>query len=165
MTKAQEDYAFFKSMGICPHCKKNKAAPNRVRCEECLARNAESAARQHEKNRQKTVRDYARERRERVKADGKCIWCGSPLSQYSKCFCPSCRVKNQRNNEARKNGVARSERYSYGICYRCGKHELVPGKKLCQTCYEQSIDNLPDSPKIITAWKRDNNRVFGRGAI
>lgn len=34
--QAMSDYQFFKSHGICPNCGKEKAAPGRVCCLNCL---------------------------------------------------------------------------------------------------------------------------------
>ena len=78
--------------------------------------------------------------REHRKAAGLCIYCGKPQSSNSSCMCIDCRIKNQRKNEKRKDGMDRSERPMYGRCYRCGTH--IESGKLCEKCKETSIKNL-----------------------
>ena len=170
-----ENYKYYKEHGICPQCGVREHAPGRVRCEICLAQNAESKRRQYEQETQEQIASrlsnmntYHKKMRVNRKDSGKCIWCGKPLSAYSSCFCPDCRVKNQRKNERRKSGIPRSERPLYGICYRCGKNPVISGRKLCQTCYEQSINALKLAEKSDkTAERRNyirqqNNLIFGR---
>lgn len=170
-----KNYKYYKEHGICPQCGIREHAPGRVRCEICLAQNAESKQKkiesenlQQRQARLSNVNIYRRKMRSNRKDNGKCIWCGKPLSMYSTCFCPDCRIKNQRRNELRKNGIPRSERHTYGICYRCGKNPILPGKKLCKACYEQCINALESANKSEkTADRRNyirqqNNLIFGR---
>lgn len=147
MKEYQELYQWYKEMGICPQCGTNKAAPGKVRCEECLAKNAESSHKRREKQSQQQTenirrehRTYIKKLREHRKAAGLCIYCGKPQSSNSSCMCIDCRIKNQRKNEKRKDGMDRSERPMYGRCYRCGTH--IESGKLCEKCKETSIKNL-----------------------
>lgn len=155
------DYAWYKSHGICVQCMQYDAAPGRVRCEVCLLTNAEGAKRHRAKMQSVSQADRSRKLRESRKEQGLCIWCGKPQSSYSRVFCADCRIKNQRRNDARKCGIARSERPAYGMCYRCGQ-AISRGEKLCQECKTQSIANLPEK-HVIRTWKQDNNRVFAKG--
>lgn len=170
-----KNYKYYKDHGICPQCGVREHAPGRVRCEICLARNAESKRRQLESETQQqrnsrlsSMNAYHKKMRSKRKDSGKCVWCGKPLSAYSTCFCPDCRIKNQKNNERRKSGIPRSERPLYGICYRCGKNPVISGRKLCQTCCEQSINALKLAEKSDkTAERRNyirqqNSLIFGR---
>lgn len=164
MTKNQELYAWYKQMGICPQCGTNKAALNRVRCEECLAKNAESEDK-HRKIKPITSRKtYNKNLREQRKENGLCIWCGKPICSTSTVYCIDCKIKNQRRNDKRKSGIERSERHEYGLCYICGKR-AVEGKRLCADCYKRSCDNLPDSKGGVNYWnwKLGNNLIFGNG--
>ena len=156
------DYAWYKLHGICVQCMQYNAAPGRVRCEVCLLTNAEGAKRHRAKMQSVSQADRSRKLRESRKEQGLCIWCGKPQSSYSRVFCADCRIKNQRRNDARKCGIARSERPAYGMCYRCGQ-AISPGEKLCQKCKTQSIAKLPEEHHVIRTWKRDNNRVFAKG--
>lgn len=164
MTKYQELYAWYKQMGICPQCGTNKAAPNRVRCEECLAKNAESANKRRKINPAPSRKAYYKSLREKRKEDGLCIWCGKPTCSSSTVFCIDCKIKNQRRNEQRKSGIDRSERKEYGLCYICGK-PAVDGKKLCEDCNKNLCGNLPQSKggKNYKRWKQQNELIFGNG--
>lgn len=170
----KELYKWYKEHNICPQCGSNRAAPHRVRCEECLLKNAESSQKQRDKSAEKREkakenhRSYLKSLREERKKNGLCIYCGKPQSQNSTCMCIDCRIKNQRKNEKRKQGISRSERPLYGICYRCGKREIVPGKKLCRECAEKStigINAANNSPKTLERRnyiRQQNNAIFGR---
>lgn len=164
MTKYQELYAWYKQAGICPQCGTNKAAPNRVRCEECLAKNAESADKHRKISPASSKKEYYKSLREQRKEKGLCIWCGKPICSTSTVYCIDCKIKNQRRNEHRKSGIDRSERKEYGLCYICGKR-AVEGKRLCADCYKRSCDNLPDSKDGVNYrnWKQGNDLIFGNG--
>lgn len=165
MTKYQELYAWYKQIGICPQCGTNKAAPNRVRCEECLAKQAESLNKRREISPRNTGhKTYTKNLREQRKENGLCIWCGKPICSTSTAFCIDCNIKNQRNNDRRKSGIERSERHKYGLCYICGK-PTADGKKLCEVCYKRSCDNLPESKDSVNYrnWKHGNELIFENG--
>ncbi len=157
------DYEWYRDKGICIQCLRYDASSGKVRCEVCLAKNAEGARKYRAKMQSVSQAEKSRKLRESRKEQGLCIWCGKPRSSYSNVFCIDCRIKNQRKNNARKKGVARSERPLYGMCYRCGK-PVYPGERLCQECRKQSIENLPEK-HIIQSWKQDNNRVFAKGGV
>lgn len=152
-------------MGICPQCGTNKSAPNRVRCEKCLAKNAESADKHRKISPGNTGhKTYIKNLREKRKENGLCIWCGKPICSTSTVYCIDCKIKNQRRNDKRKSGIERSERHEYGLCYICGKR-AVDGKKLCEDCYKRSCVNLPESKDGVNYrnWKRRNKLIFGNG--
>lgn len=168
MTKNQELYAWYKQMGICPQCGTNKAAPNRVRCEECLAKNAENSKKQLEKKTRALVyeknRLYKKKLTEQRKENGLCIWCRKPICSTSTVFCIDCKIKNQRRNDKRKSGIERSERNEYVLCYICGKRAM-DGKKLCEDCNKKACSNLPDNKGSVNYrnWKQGNELIFGNG--
>lgn len=160
MGYSKETYQWYKDHGICVKCKREDAEYGRTKCSECLEKEAEKVRAKRLAN-PKSQKEYTKIRRERLKESGLCVWCGKPLSKYSKCFCVDCRVKNQRNNEKKKT-IARSERPSYGMCYRCG--ERIESGKLCKKCKATSLNNLPNEvPEgFIRATKRMNNIVLAK---
>lgn len=161
MAWSKELYQWYKEKGICVQCGSYKAAPNRVRCEYCLAKSAESSAKKREKQgteERKKDNENHRIAREKRKLKGICICCGKPQSVSSKCFCIDCRIKNQRRNDRRKNGISRFERKNYNLCYICGK-TLDRNGKLCSTCSKKATSNLPKTIHN-TYWKNDNNIIF-----
>lgn len=169
---SKANYLAYKEHGICPQCGIHRAAPSRVRCEECLIKNAESSRKARESKVTKSQKEYHKRLREERKAKGLCVWCGKPLLKNSKCFCIDCRIKNQRKNDRKKSGIDRSERPLYGICYRCGKNPIVPGKKLCEACTKQCIKNLEYANHSEKTMQRreyirsQNNAIFNnRGKV
>lgn len=170
MSEWKELYGWYKDHHICPQCGSNRAAPHRVRCEVCLAKNAESSRKQREKNNENTRtrirtkhRIYLSDLRKSRKEKGLCIWCGKPQIATSTCFCLDCKIKNQRNNDKRKSGIERSERPAYGLCYRCGTP--ISGGKLCEKCLQESISHLPEkmNPDLYNKHKAENMAIFRNG--
>lgn len=170
----KELYDWYKANKICPQCGVNSATPNRVRCEKCLAKNAETAYRKREnvtpeqiENAKMQHRYYLKNLRQKRKSEGKCIYCGKPQSKNSTCMCIDCRIKNQRKNEKRRVGsISRSERPVYGMCYLCGSKGLMEGKKVCEKCYNSrmiGIEAARISPKTLERRRyihRQNNLIF-----
>lgn len=157
-------YNYYKLNGICVTCGHNNAEPNRVRCFECLEKNAERKRLLNKKSSPK----YAKQLRDKRKQNGLCIWCGKPQMKTSSCFCLDCFIKNQQRNQNRyrkKYGVTRIERREYGICYRCGR-TVNKHDSLCDECLEISRNNLPQFNGGNEGWyrynKRQNNLIFGR---
>lgn len=163
MTKYQELYAWYKSIRICPQCGTNTAAPNRVRCEECLIKNAESSEKQRMKKTEALRKESQNARinnmRQKRKENGLCIWCGKPICSKSAVFCIDCKIKNQRKNEQRKSEIARCERPDYGFCYTCGNPIDRKGR-VCKKCAETMNANLPKDRDNVN-WRNDNKLIFG----
>lgn len=163
MSYNKELYEWYKKNGICPSCGSNPAAPNRVRCWDCLAKNADS---QYGKQRNKKAKEkfklYAVELRSERKKNGQCIWCGKKICSQSTCLCLDCFLKNKRRTAAnRKNAIPRSERVAYGLCYRCGK-PLDTNRSLCKKCAESVTQNLSNASRehLTKVWKHENNNIF-----
>lgn len=170
MSEQKELYEWYKEHHICPQCGSNRAAPNRVRCEECLVKNAETSRKQREKSSEDTRikrktrhRTYLADLRKSRKEKGLCIWCGKPQTATSTCFCLECKIKNQKNNDKRKSGIERSERPAYGLCYRCGTP--INGGSLCEKCLQESISHLPVkmNPGLYNKHKAENMAIFRNG--
>lgn len=79
------------------------------------------------------MREYHRQRRARMKAEGKCRCGQDPVEGYKKC--QTCRESEQRHT--RKRNSARREA---GVCQNCGKES--GGKAKCPTCRDVSIRYL-----------------------
>lgn len=159
-------YAWYRSIGICPQCGSNKAAPGRARCEECLAKNAESANKYREQKPKNGGHSaYLKNLRTRRKQNGLCIDCGKPICSASTVYCIDCRIKNRIRNERRRNGIKRPERHEYGLCYICGKPS--DEGKLCGECYKRACGNLPHSRggNNYRNWKQQNNLIFRNGGM
>lgn len=135
------DYDFYKSIGICPKCKKRTSAKGRVRCEICLAKQAENTARYREKHGQSpTQYESTKKLRAKRRAEGKCYWCGKPsINGWS---CIDCYIKEKRRH---KSEIPRTERPEHGMCYVCGA-EITSGT-FCDKCKETVTRNVTEYRK------------------
>lgn len=92
------DYQFYKRMGICPNCRKNKIMGDEGHCPECRAWFAEHFAKKREENKEQM--NEQRKRTDRIlrnerKKHGLCIRCGAKLigTAFQKCI--KCREKDK----------------------------------------------------------------------
>ena len=92
----RETRAFYKSIGICPQCRKEKLFGDEKSCIECRQKNYE---------RESTITDK--------------------------------QMKIYRENFKEKQKILYKERSEKGICTRCGKLKVVPGRKKCGLCLEK----------------------------
>lgn len=99
------DYQFYKRMGICPSCRKEKLFGTEAQCPECRAYRAERMQKKRENNR-KEMNEYQRllEKRLRIerKENGKCTKCGKDNKNSLYRTCAICRMK-ERNQRFRRN--------------------------------------------------------------
>lgn len=152
----KKSYEWYKEHGICVQCGQEEAAQHRVRCLECLAKNTT-------RKRKNMDPEYAKRKRRERQEQGKCVWCGRPRAKDSKCYCTECRIKNRRRLAEKRDGIARSERPAYGMCYRCGAP--INGGTLCDNCMAQSMANLPKHPPAgwIQYHRNGNRALFQKG--
>ncbi|RHQ70270.1 hypothetical protein DWY27_04910 [Clostridium sp. AF24-2LB] len=80
----------------------------------------------------------SREHYIKCKEKGICPKCGK-ISINGKVYCKSCRSAMKAKRDSEKKTVHRSERPNYGICYICGKEQVIKNKKVCPKCYKQRI--------------------------
>jgi hypothetical protein len=87
--RSRDEYDWYKSHGICPRCRVKHGAPGGVYCEDCLV--------VKRKEMQKYFGDYnaakCKERRERLKENGLCVYCSKPAVP-NRVLCASCAQKN-----------------------------------------------------------------------
>ena len=137
------DYQFYKRMGICPQCKKNKLWGNENLCPECKAYFANKATEYRAKdkerinrNKRNSYKSIAEFRRE----DNLCTKCGKPRTDKYK-MCPSCRKKNTvmcREKRNSKEGIA-EYRMKNGLCKFCDNKRKI-GYKVCEKHYQMCIE-------------------------
>ncbi len=156
-------------MGICVQCGQWNASPGKVRCEVCLAIEAEYAQKRiesggedYKKQLRKKQRESMKRLREERKKNGLCVECGKPQCEKSTVRCLEHYIKHKRRYQRKK--IPRSEWTSFGLCYKCGE-KAIDGEKLCEKCYEVSCNNLPKNQKDSTTYKRwgkQNKLIFGK---
>ena len=162
---SKELYNFYKENKICVNCGQNNAVKNRVRCIECLAKNADRQAKRRKNMSAEEIKksneyhaSYIKKMRALRKKDGLCADCGKPTCRASNTYCIDHYLKNKKRH-ASKLDFPRNERHYYGICYTCGKNPVIEGKKVCSKCYENNLNNLQ---KANSSEKKMQNRAHIR---
>lgn len=161
MTESYEIYHFYKDLGICIRCHKNVAEPQKVMCWECIESESE---RRHNKRIEKNqeYKDKDNKKYRMLKEQGICTYCKHRKAAFGKTKCEYCLSKLRARRNARKCDIDRSERVAYGICYICGKADVIPGKGVCEKCYETRMESIEKIMYLPGGkhWKNDNKLVF-----
>lgn len=151
-------YNWYKARHICTGCYKRTAAKGKTRCPDCLFVDAERSRAKREKltdeERKETYRQATQRKHalyERRKADGLCVSCGQRPTLGKSVRCGICKEKARRYAEKHRRKIGQmshDERSEHDVCYNCGGAPL-PGKRLCATCSERSMENLRNANKKI----------------
>lgn len=144
-----EDRAALVKMGICPKCRKNPISGYSKMCEECREKFYDYED-THGITRIKSANQVAKEK-------GLCIKCGARKPVQGKTKCAICAKKDasrMREYRKRKSGcyIERCERYSYGLCWFCGK-PVAPGYKVCEE-HREMCERISKSKNTIKARKK-----------
>lgn len=150
MSDRKEEYDFYKSIGICVRCHKNASEPHKVMCIECADKEREYSRKKRERNHDK-IRNRDLDKYHRLKEQGICVYCKKRPAVPGKTKCAKCLAKIKSRRESQRSGLARCERVSYGICYICGKKDVLPDHGVCEHCYKtrlQAINKCLSKRKI-----------------
>ena len=151
-------YAMRKTNGLCPKCGKQLDREGHY-CSKCVEK----------------FNRYQRETRELRRLIGICPTCGKEKLFGDEKQCITCRQKahesrtpltdeqkekyKKRFNEQQKG--LREERKAAGICTRCGKRAVAPGRKKCEVCLEKDAELHRRKSKVnIIEYRRENNLCF-----
>lgn len=161
----RENMAYLKSIGVCVRCGKNKAEPHKVLCYECAGAESDAYFQNGGKTEKQKENDKNRKRllaQQRLES-GMCPRCGK-YPAVNGGVCKQCRAYARRYRDLHRDGLPRSEWRSYGICYICGKHAVIPEKGVCQSCYEARLKTIPAmlANQNSEYFKQLNNLVFRR---
>lgn len=140
----KSDREFYKSIGICPVCGKNKLYGDEKACPECRAYSANLMASKRAGNRDtynSYQRDYSKSLYQRRKEQGICVRCGKRKANTGETRCLVCKTHMQK---IRPPQDKREQRRIAGTCYFCGA-EPLKGMKVCKEHYEISMHNLSKS--------------------
>ena len=103
-----DDVRFYKSIGICPVCRKNRLAPGKNQCFDCLERNRAYSARkrgamteEERKAENEKIRVLKRELYARRRAEGVCTRCGKGPLYDGTTLCMECAVKRRKSEKPR----------------------------------------------------------------
>lgn len=87
---------FYKSIGICPNCRKRPITGKENSCSECRKIRADNARKRREENRElvnRIQREQTRLRKSKRRENGECLRCGRKLTDTNYSRCEVCRKK------------------------------------------------------------------------
>jgi len=143
------NYDRYKEKGICVRCGKDEAMINSYHCPDCAEKKAIQESkywRRMKKDREYINKIYAKNREQYKKRDkkrdeaGLCVKCGKRSQRQGSRWCIDCITKLKRFYK-NKNGIPRSERVSYGLCYFCGEPKWKK-YKVCEKHYKILADGF-----------------------
>lgn len=150
-----------RALGICPRCNKNKLFGDEKNCPECRAINYIFNLHYQENNRElrnEMSKTANKKRRERRKAERKCIYCDRDISNLKDelMSCEYCRAKNRIRQKKYRPSKPKSEylitiRKQLGVCPQCGEKTYL-NYGLCKKHYEIQIathDYSKSTPRLI----------------
>lgn len=132
------DYEWLTKMGLCHRCRKEKAAPERKYCFDCLDRIREENRIRYDSERAREYQARRREIYQQKKANGICIRCSKKATHGL--FCYEHAIKERRKSAERasiekahrhERGLIHEERRERGLCLWCGE-KTVPGLQCCE---------------------------------
>lgn len=152
------EYAFYKSLGICPTCRHEKAAPGRVNCLNCLEnRRAYNEKYKRtcppqvmKKNRENSMRK-TKELREYRKQNGLCVTCGNKPARKERTNCYECALKDRNRHKQKRErlGISKHEKPT-NVCYMCD-NIVYKNFKVCKQHYDHliGIRKLSSGGKVV----------------
>lgn len=137
------DYEWLTEMGLCHKCRKNRVAPDKKFCFECLEKIREENIKRYDPKAAKKYQSRRREIYKEKKEKGICIWCNKPATHGMYCYEHYVkahrrsmeRAKNEKNARHDR-GLIPDERKNNGLCLWCGR-KAVDGLNCCE--YHQKI--------------------------
>lgn len=169
-----KDYEWLTMMGLCHKCRKQKCAPEKKYCFECLEKIREDNRKRYNSEKAK---EYNRRRREIYKKkrnEGICVRCSRNATHGLHCYECSIRVKRAsilraeiRKNERHERGLIPERRKEEGKCLWCGKTAVL-GLLCCEEhrkifsdagkkAYEANLRNGNNSwINEVEKWKKRN---------
>ena len=131
------DYEWLTQMRLCHKCRKNKAAPNRKYCFDCLDKIRENNAKRYDPDRAKEYQKRRREIYREKKKNGICVRCNKKATHGMYCYehyikAHKRSAERAQNAKAERNdrGLIPTERRNKGLCLWCGE-KAVNGTNVC----------------------------------
>lgn len=60
-------------------------------------------------------------------------------------LCSNCRAQKRKKHreDAERKGIVTNETLPYlDVCHRCRREPLMEGKNVCESCYEELVENI-----------------------
>lgn len=132
------DYEWLTQMGLCHKCRKEKTAPGKKFCFDCLDKTREYNRKHYNSEYAKMYQKRRRELYEEHKKAGICVRCNKKATNGL--YCMECGIKTKRNRKKRseasrikrnERGLIPNERKKEGLCLWCGEKANL-GKNCCE---------------------------------
>lgn len=132
------DYEWLTKMGLCHKCRREKTAPGRKFCFDCLELIRQSNRMQYSPEKAKEYRKRRREIYHEKKEKGICVRCSQKATHGMYCY--EHYIKQKRRSaersarakaERHERGLVPDERKAGGLCLWCGE-KAVPGMSCCE---------------------------------
>ena len=167
---AKEVREYYKSQGICVSCRMRKAVKGKTKCMVCAQDCNESRRKYYTAHKTEILNKVdnakVRSRYAELKAQGICVRCHTKKARAGYTTCVECANKDNRRRraayrKARGDLPTYDEALEQGLCVECKKNNATHGK-LCATCYDNAVRNLPKKRPRGTEhyWIQDNRIAF-----
>lgn len=164
------DYEWLTKNGLCHKCRKNKTAPHRKFCFDCLDRIREYNAGRYDSEQAKEYQSRRREIYRQKKENGICVRCNKKATHGMYCIDCSLKVKRhnaktaeRRKSERHERGLIQEQRERLGLCLKCGESlsesDKKDGYKICYVCR----DKLKEYGKISnenSPWRKSERERY-----
>lgn len=154
MTKSEYDKRIreiAKAEHRCIQCGKQDAYTlnGRARCSVCADKGKIADRKRYQTHNGSEAQKKVRENRA---SKGLCVRCGR-IAPPGRRVCALCISHTNQNLRDKKIAEGMNwPRGSNGICWTCNKEAVMEGKKICQSCYEKTIE----AQKMATEWHKKN---------
>lgn len=169
------DLEWLDQMNLCHKCRKERPAPGKKFCFNCLDKIREYNAERYDSQKAKEYQARRRQIYQEKKSAGICIRCNKKATHGLYCYEHSIEAKRRsqkraqiRKRERHEQGLIPEQRTKDGKCLWCGE-DAVPGLQCCEKHrkvfsdagkkgYETNLRNK-NNPWIneVEAWKKKNN--------
>lgn len=131
-------YAWMRQRQVCVRCQTQDAftLAGKCLCADCAEKESQRSRDKAARTARKTAKDNER------KAAGLCVQCGKTLDRDG-IYCRRCVfIKNRNQRRKRIEDGINWPRGDNGYCYQCNKELRLPGRGVCQKCYDQQLGRL-----------------------
>lgn len=162
------DYEWLTKMGLCHRCRKNKAAPDKKFCFDCLDKIREESARRYDSEQAKTYQPRRREIYREKKENGICVRCSQKATHGMYCYGHYIKARRRSidraqnaKNERHGRGLIPIERKNNGLCLWCGE-KAIAGTNVCgqhsKIFYDAGKKAAENDKAVNEIWKLKKSR-------
>lgn len=146
----RETREFYRNNGFCPECGKEKLFGKEKVCILCSAKKFEYDQK-YKVEKYGSIKEGNRKRYQRrnqyCKENNLCRSCGKRKNAEGHTYCTTCLIKKRERGKEYRNkhendGIPRSERPYYGLCYMCGEKLDNQESSFCTKCRERTAKNF-----------------------